>query len=212
MTGLQQPPTKRTFNVHTPWGLAQTIDTIANGIQSVTTASHGGILLDPERTAAIPPYMASATFTGNRSAYEEDSDWCMPVLVFEADFRAFYVKKGRTNLDAIFHSAKAILQNSHPRAFEQFYGVTLKPGESHKRDEQQFYIDNKDNWIVATAWGDWHKDVPKVMVGVCARQGGCESEPRDRYFLVPANEYRNSPSRFGFVIDPARHQQIPPFV
>jgi hypothetical protein len=196
----------------TPWGSAQSVDIIADGIVWVTTASHGGALLDPGRTAAMPAFMAGKPWCGNSSSYEEDCEWCMPALFFEQEFRAFYLQRGRTDIEQIITSAKNTLRHWHPEAYEAFYDVTLKPGESHRRDKQQFIIDNKDNWIVAAAWGDWKADVPKGMVGVCARRGAPEipGAPKERYFLVSATEYSATSSPFGFVIDLDWHQDIQP--
>jgi hypothetical protein len=40
----------------TPWGAADHVETIAPGIRSVSTPSHGGILLDAaQRAGAIKP-------------------------------------------------------------------------------------------------------------------------------------------------------------
>jgi hypothetical protein len=200
--------------MQTPWGLAQTIKTVAPGIQLVTTSSHGGYLLDPARSAAMPAYMAGKKFTEGRSAYEEDCDWCMPALVFEPEFRAFLTKTGSPDVETVFKSAKETLRHWLPDAYEIFYGVTLQPGESRERDQQKFNIDNKANWITTAAWGDWKNGVPKGMVGVCTRLGGRSSanSSAERYFLVPADEYRGGALPFGFVIDPDRHAESPPLV
>jgi hypothetical protein len=200
--------------MHTPWGDAQTIDAVGDGILDVTTASHGGIILDEKSTAAMPACMRSASFAGP-SAYEEDCDWCMPALVFEQKFRAFYEGQRRSNIDAIFTRAKDMLRNCLPEVYEAFYSVTLKPGESSKRDEQQFYERNKNNWLTIAAYGDWHASVPKGMVAVAATIGGRRrAAGPERYFLIPASEYAAYPGdpkhRFAFVIDPSRFTEIRP--
>jgi hypothetical protein len=162
--------------MHTPWGRAQHTETVAQGISVVSTAGHGGILLDSARTAAMPAYMRSASFAGP-SAYEEDCDWCMPALVFEGEFRAFYERQRGSNIGAIFTRAKDMLRNCLPEVFEAFYSVTLQPGESSKRDEQQFYERNKNNWLTIAAFGDWHASVPKGMVAVAAPPAAGEGRP-----------------------------------
>lgn len=200
--------------MYTPWGESQTIETVADGILSVTTASHGGFLLDKRRTAAMPAYMTMTTWTGNYSAYEEDCDWCMPVLVFEPEFRTYYQQRaeGRDRLESIFKSAKDTLRHWHPDTYENFFNTILKPGESHVRDKKQFYRDNENNWIAAAAWGDWKDGVPKGMIAVRARIGvpGKPGPSKERYFLIPAAEYGEKASPFGFVVDLSRHQEIPP--
>jgi hypothetical protein len=108
------------------------------------------------------------------------------------------------------------LRDWRPDIYERFYQVTLQPGESYSRDKQDFHLANKNNWIVATAWADWHPDVPAGMVAVSARLRSERAQRgRERYFLVPASEYATSPGdpqhRFGFIIDPDRHKEITSF-
>lgn len=198
------------IDMDTPWGKPQTIGLVAEGIFSVTTASHGGIMLSPDRAAAIPDYLRTKKFGTDDTAYEEDCDWCIPVLIFETEFRAYYARTGTGDGDKILETARVTLRHCHPDAYETYFGVALKPGESYRRDVQQFYADHRDAWLVTTAWGDWKEGVPKGMVGVCARVGGHENNgsSRERYFLVPVHEYR--PYGPGpFVVDPGRHQEIP---
>jgi hypothetical protein len=204
------------MNTPTPWGAAQHIEHVADGIDIVSTASHGGIMLDPNRVAAMPAYMSNASHAGP-SAYEEDHDWCMPVLIFENEFRTYYTKTKHPDIAAVFTSAKASLRNWRPAVYEQFYGGALKPEESYTRAKKQFYEENKNNWIAVAAWGDWHKDVPAGMVAAAARLG-CDAEKRSskewRFFLIPASEYSPRPSdttpRFAFVINLEKHKEIRP--
>ncbi|MGO9233739.1 MAG: DUF7007 domain-containing protein [Methylocella sp.] len=204
------------MNTPTPWGAAQHIEHVADGIDIVSTASHGGIMLDPNRVAAMPAYMSNASHAGP-SAYEEDHDWCMPVLIFENEVRTYYTKTKHPDIAAVFTSAKASLRNWRPAVYEQFYGVALKPEESYTGAKKQFYEENKNNWIAVAAWGDWHKDVPAGMVAAAARLG-CDAEKRSskerRFFLIPASEYSPRPSdttpRFAFVINLEKHKEIRP--
>jgi len=160
--------------------------------------------------------MSNASHAGP-SAYEEDHDWCMPVLIFENEFRTYYTKTKHPDIAAVFTSAKASLRNWRPAVYEQFYGGALKPEESYTRAKKQFYEENKNNWIAVAAWGDWHKDVPAGMVAAAARLG-CDAEKRSskerRFFLIPASEYSPRPSdttpRFAFVINLEKHKEIRP--
>ena len=83
-------------------------------------------MLDPSRIAAMPAYMSNASHAGP-SAYEEDCDWCMPVLIFENEFLAYYTRTKHPDIGAVFTSAEASLRNWRPAIYEQFYGVALKP-------------------------------------------------------------------------------------
>lgn len=131
------------MDIETPWGKSQTIDLVAEGILIVTTASHGGILLSPDRAAAMPGYMKRPLFAELFAPYEEDCDWCMPVLIFEAEFRAYYAAQS-INADDAIRDAQTTFRHWHPDAYETFHGVTLKPGESYIRDKQRFYAENKE--------------------------------------------------------------------
>jgi len=71
--------------METIWGHTQTIEELAPGIQFVTTASHGGVVLSDERKEQIP--WAIKPFTGDRRYWEEDIDWAVPYLVFERELR-----------------------------------------------------------------------------------------------------------------------------
>lgn len=60
----------------TPWGSPQTIKVLAEGIVIFQTATHGGIWLNPERNASIPPDVKEKTFERNGFSgwYEQDCD------------------------------------------------------------------------------------------------------------------------------------------
>lgn len=68
-----------------PWGPIQHREEIAPGICSVSTAGHGGIMLDAAHVARIPRAIG-AGYSGTRSAWEEDCDWAVPYLLFEPEF------------------------------------------------------------------------------------------------------------------------------
>ena len=71
--------------ISTPWGQADHVDRIAPGIMSVSTPSHGGIMLDADHVARIPRSIG-AGYSGTRSAWEEDCDWAVPYLLFKDEF------------------------------------------------------------------------------------------------------------------------------
>ena len=72
----------------TPWGIAQTVGKVAEGIWFVTTASHGGYVLDAERNAVVPMAVRLASFQGQGvlGYYEEDCDWRHVVRAFPEHF------------------------------------------------------------------------------------------------------------------------------
>jgi hypothetical protein len=119
-----------TRGCHTPWGAAQTVDPMLDGMWFVSTASHGGIKLSEERNAQVPDAMRR-----KGGWYEEDCEWAIPFVVFEAELllqpdhpnAISTIEKGRH---------KDSLKAWNPSEYEAFYGVTLAPGESFVKDEQ----------------------------------------------------------------------------
>jgi hypothetical protein len=77
----------------TPWGRVQHRTRIAHGITFVSTARHGGVRLSPSRAALIPA--TAKPWTGDPRFWEEDCDYHVPAVVFEAEFRAWYLSQGR---------------------------------------------------------------------------------------------------------------------
>lgn len=69
----------------TPWGKSDGQQTLAEGIVSYTTPSHGGIWLSKERQEHIPAGIKN--FLGDRTWWEEDCDWVVPYLIFQEDIR-----------------------------------------------------------------------------------------------------------------------------
>jgi hypothetical protein len=69
----------------TPWGKPDTQTVIAEGIIAVTTPSHGGIWLSPERLAEMPQHLRSCSFTHD-NWFEEDTAWCAVALTWPEFF------------------------------------------------------------------------------------------------------------------------------
>jgi hypothetical protein len=66
--------------MRTPWGVADSVKHIGQGIKSVSTPSHGGYYVPESELAKMPP-AALNTWAG-RGWYEEDCDWCLVALSF----------------------------------------------------------------------------------------------------------------------------------
>ena len=69
----------------TPWGKPDTQTVIADGIIAVTTPSHGGIWLSPERLAEMPKHLRKCSFTRD-NWFEEDAAWCAVALAWPEFF------------------------------------------------------------------------------------------------------------------------------
>lgn len=181
----------------TPWGPPQSYMTYGPGIWSVTTASHGGIWLSEERNSSVPWHMR------NRSGwYEEDVEYCIPMVVFPEEFR-FEEKPERKD------EAWASFKNNYPEDYEKFTGKVLEPGESRAKDEATWFEENKDRWIVVTAWADNFSFVPDGYVGVATMLGGYGRHPNGvgerRCYLIPKETYDELKTPY-FVVLPEDHR------
>lgn len=74
--------------IPTPWGTSDRVTVIAPGIKFVSTPSHGGFYLAPERNAAVPIALRMATFgkKGMAGWYEEDCDAHLVPALFPQHF------------------------------------------------------------------------------------------------------------------------------
>jgi hypothetical protein len=106
----------------TPWGVAQCSDIYAEGVVFHSTASHGGFHLDEERNALV-----ALAYRNVGGWYEEDCEWAKVAASFPHLFTAYERR-----------CADATLRNYEPDAYERINAVTLRPGESHTKDERQF--------------------------------------------------------------------------
>jgi hypothetical protein len=117
--------------MNTPWGQSQHVKHFGPDIFSVSTAGHGGFKVEAKANLKIPFYMREAD-----GWYEEDCDWAVVAVVFPDLFTAE---------DHVL--AKKTLASWKPDAYERYFEVTLKPGESHTKDERAFYKAHADALI-----------------------------------------------------------------
>ncbi len=80
----------------TPWGNAQNIETISRGLEFVDTPGHGSVRVSHELNKKIPFWIKEETHCGLGldGWYEEDCDWCIPVIIFYKEFAAWAKKEG----------------------------------------------------------------------------------------------------------------------
>lgn len=87
-------------DLNTPWGRAETVEEIAPGITYVSTPSHGGFLLSPERNAEIPADVKASTWRalGEGGWYEEDCDAAIVVAQWPEYFADRLVRAAEATL------------------------------------------------------------------------------------------------------------------
>jgi hypothetical protein len=187
--------------IRTPWGASQYSSAYGEGITFHGTAGHGGFKVERALNAKIPAYMRAAG-----GWYEEDCEWAKVAVVFPERFDAETAT-----------AAKKSLADYDYKAYEKFYGIVLKPGESYEKDKEAAQEKFKNHYQTLSAFGDWHPQVPKGFVVVFAGKGGRLPNgmfpDNCKHFLVKATEYekRQVGVGTGFVVNPKRHKEVPDF-
>lgn len=143
-----------------PWGAVQHAVMLAPGIWQVMTAGHGGILLSEDRQAAMPEALAI-----QGCAYEEDCDWALVVLGFEAVLSS----------NGAFSPGEILLAHDtvkcwHPDRYTAFTGKAVPENDSHVLKKQRAYLDAVGKHCVTSAWGSWAEWVPEGKTGIVARK------------------------------------------
>lgn len=128
--------------MNTPWGKAQEVKEIADGITRASTASHGGYRISAERHHAMPDVLRAHEPYAGRHWYEEDCDWAVVALAFPDEFKPYdvfqAVRMARFRQD-YFKAVRAWLDSGHaatarPLAiYQQFLtenGQRFEPGTS----------------------------------------------------------------------------------
>lgn len=173
---------------HSPWGRIDSAYQLIDGLWNVSTASHGGIYVSPTRLQSIPGWLLSVRPNAARDAwYEEDVDWSIPVLAFKEEFEACGAlpRNQATGAQLVEQALRTVL-HSHPDVYEALTGTKLGHGMSRARDERTFWERHQNDFLTASAWGDWWAEVPK---GSCLVLGRRPKDGAEQYFLVDDAEY-----------------------
>jgi hypothetical protein len=90
---------------NTPWGEIQSFRIELGGIISFETGAHGGLKVPKKLNEKIPKYL-------RRSGgwYEEDCDWCIPIVIFPQ----FFSKGDYVN-------ARSSLKENFPNEYNQLF-------------------------------------------------------------------------------------------
>jgi hypothetical protein len=177
----------------TPWGTAQECGEILPGIGWVSTAGHGGMKLSSERNAQVPDYLRRAD-----GWYEEDCEWAIVFCVFAEELQ------NTKHANAINRNEhRRTLAHYYPDEYERFYGLTLQPGESWRRDRQLWHAAHAHELQAVGA-----QMVRPDVVGVIACVGGrhpCNHHYLGdlRYFLVAEADY-DARGDNPFIVDPGK--------
>lgn len=143
------------------WGAPQNATQILPGVWEIQTSSHGAMLLSDQRQSAMPEALRL-----DGPSYEEDVDWALVVLAFEAEFRSLPTKA----FDLLVDNARASVKAWHPDRYTAYTGEAVEAKDSHVLRRRQAVSAQIGNYVVVSASGDWADWVPEGKVGVVARR------------------------------------------
>ena len=196
---------------NSPWDHTQTCERLAEGVWWVSTASHGGLMVDA--STATETLSAEARRHGMKwgrfICYEEDAQ-CSIAFFERPDWFRALARREPTETETA-NNLKSV-KNWEWRYYEEHTRTILQPGESYCKDEFTFTQDHANDLIVvsATSGNSWEPPLPAGFVKVTAVKGGRNKYggyTGEREFLVPADEYA-ARGPHGFIVDPTRHQEI----
>jgi hypothetical protein len=173
-----------------PWGSVQTSRSLAAGIVSVSTASHGGIHVSAALNSEIPESLRASN-----GWYEEDCQAAIPLYFFYDKIKGDALKgeDGKRVERSIF---EGYVKDWFPHEWKAYSGILPTAVESRVIAEENFKAENLDRHVVRSAFGSWHEDVPEGFVGVYAKR---ESDGDTKWFLVAADRYK-ARNKHGYVI------------
>lgn len=90
---------------HSPWGVIDNVQRMSDDAYSVSTPSHGGIVISETEWNQLDPTIQKASFTRSRY-FEEDCDWAIPYLLL--NLGAQYRKQAWESIER-FHPKLASL-------------------------------------------------------------------------------------------------------
>ncbi|MGE4404387.1 DUF7007 domain-containing protein [Pseudomonas sp.] len=177
------------------WDAIEEAEELLPGIWSVSTASHGGLILSGERQEAMPEALRI-----EGASYEEDVNWSHVVLAFESEFREHSKLPG-----AQIALARDCVRCWHPDAFTTFTGEKVTEEGSYTLKRRRAYQSCIGELCVTAAWGSWADWVPEGKTGVVGsvirsvdHLGHATYESACQYALVDAKAYeaRTDPVSF----------------
>ena len=85
--------------IDTPWGVAQYVTQLGEGITLISTANHGGIRVSREKNRTIMAKFPGFKPWAGELWYEEDCDWVFVAVTFPEYFSDVDLKIARDTLE-----------------------------------------------------------------------------------------------------------------
>lgn len=176
------------------WGKPQQITTLAEGVVSVSTAGHGGIVLSKERNALVP-----ADIRMEDGAYEEDCDWAIAWMSMRKagviPDNATWGKRSATEIDPY---AIQSLHRWRPDHVKDLTGQDPDPNSPILLARRDYATAREQGLllVVSATASSASNSVPPGMVGVVLSPAHPTQEGPDRskevYALIEKDKYSDS--------------------
>jgi hypothetical protein len=102
----------------------------------------------------------------DENAYEEDADWSLAFVAFEAELKRTEI----IGIAATLRLAHDIARNWHPDRYGLFTGAEILARDSHVMRSRQAYSALIGQVVVVSAFGTWAEWVPAGRTGVIGRR------------------------------------------
>ena len=145
----------------TPWGDPQLANQVLPGIWTVSTATHGGLVLSDQRQADMPDALQLTD-----RYYEEDCDWALVYVAYADEFLRASLRCGPDFIQL----ARDTTTCWHPDRMAKHTGQSNPENQSHVLKTRAAYQAAIGEFCATSAWGDWAEWVPEGKVGVLAKK------------------------------------------
>lgn len=184
------------------WGPPQDIETLAEGVLSVSTAGHGGIVLSRERNVLVPKAAREAD-----GCYEEDCDWAKAWLplrkagVIPDDF-----DWGGRSAEKMDGFARDSIHRWNPDLANLLTGVDPDPESPILLERKDYAEAREKGWYLAVSavGSSVSNSVPDGMVGAILAPAHPNQDMPDRsrefFVMVDAELYGDSRLKSGLRI------------
>jgi hypothetical protein len=177
-----------------PWGIVDIVTKFDDGVEFISTASHGGFKLDRAHNSKIMPEMRKSG-----GWYEEDCEYSIVALTFPELFTRDDVEK-----------AKKVFCDWYPRQYAKMFNEDIENlrGKSYTYDLECFNLENRNNWIVISAARQGDFVLCHAKLGGNRNNSellGNRNNSETAVFHIPKNEYECG--RFGFVVDLNKYER-----
>lgn len=119
--------------METPWGQPDMITELGDGIKWVSTPSHGGCYMPPEKNKNIPDPLRH-----ENGFYEEDCAWSKAAFFYPEYFRESYdqnYNKIISTPEEVKERARKLIVDFFPFEWEEYTGSPILAGESRLKEE-----------------------------------------------------------------------------